>query len=232
MDGSISLYTGERFALRPDKEEIYGWLELSHALPAFAAYEAAWDEAGALFEASADISCCIHIEKRQAATVFFTLGGRAEREVEAAFSRGDYVTGTLINSMADQAVFRSDALTGRMLRDVLAESMLYADRRMEAPFDYPAAEHVRLIQPMLRAMPDVRVLCSGLFSPCKSMMYRVTLSEVPGSYLPAHDCSRCSRVDCPYRGLRRMLTAQAIPHPKTPCAPPETAIHNQCFPDN
>ena len=202
MDGSISLFSGGGFAPRPEKEEIYGWLGLSRALPAFAAFEAAWDEAAALFEVFADISCCIHIEKRQAATVFFTLGERAEREVEAAFSRGDYVTGTLINSMADQAVFRSDALTGRMLRDALAESMLYADRRMEAPFDYPAAEHVRLFQPMLRAMPAVRVLRSGLFSPCKSMMYRVTLTEEPGNNLPEHDCSRCAQADCPYRGFR------------------------------
>ena len=202
MDGSISLYTGERFAPRPEKEEIYGWLGLKHSLPAFSAFEAAWEEARMLFEAAADISCCIHIEKKQAATVFFTLGEKVEREAEAAFSRGDYVMGTLINGIADQAVFQLDAQTGRLLRETIAGSMLYADRRMESPFDYPAVEHVRLLQPMLRAMPDVRVLCSGLFSPSKSMMYRVTLTEEPGSNLPVHDCSRCSRDKCPYRGFR------------------------------
>lgn len=202
MDGSVILFSGSSFIQQPEKQQIYGWLGLDEALPAFAAFGAAWDEARALFEASADISCCIHIEKRQAATVFFTLGQRVEREVEAAFSRADYVTGTLINSMADQAVFRSDTQTGKILSDALAESSLYAHRRMEAPFDYPVQEQVRLFEPMRRALPAVRVLRSGLFMPAKSMMYRVTLADRPAEGPPAHDCSRCAQRDCPYRGPR------------------------------
>ena len=55
--------------------------------------------------------------------------------------------------------------------------MLFTQRRLEAPIDYPVSEHIGLFQPMLRAMPAVRVLCSGLFKPSKSMMYRATLTE-------------------------------------------------------
>ena len=199
----LKLFGNDDFILRPDKEEIYGWLGLREELPAYAAYEAAWDEALAVFSRAAGIRCCIHIKNRQAATVFFTLGGRAEQAVEAAFSRGDYVLASLVNSLADQAVFRSDMRTGMLLREELAGLGLYAGIRTEAPFDYPLSAQAGLFEPMRRALSDVRALPSGLFVPAKSMMYSVGLSTRPEEEgLPKHDCSRCGQKSCPYRGLR------------------------------
>lgn len=202
MAGSISMFGGSDFILRPDKEEIYDWLGVREELPAHVAYEAAWEEALVLFKGAADIRCCIFVENRQAATVFFTLGGKAEHEVEAAFSRGDYVLGSLINSMADQAVFRSDLRTGMLLSDTLAEEGLYAARRMEAPFDYPLNTQTALFEPMRSSLPAVRALPSGLFTPAKSLMYRMALSAQPADVMPQHDCARCNQKNCPYRGLR------------------------------
>ena len=203
MAGSIILFDGKDFILRPDKAEIYSWLKLDEGLPAYAAHEAAWEEAQDAFERAVDIRCCIHIKNRQSADLFLTLGAGAEQGAAAAFLRGDYVLGSLINSLADQAVFRLDMRTGMLLTKELAARGLYAKKRREAPFDYPLSAQAGLFEPMRGSLPDVRVLHSGLFVPAKSMMYSVDLSDDPREEgLPKHDCARCRQKDCPYRGLR------------------------------
>lgn len=204
MDERMIVFQAGDFSLPLVKAELYRWIGAAPDLPAFDAYEAAWADAAARFRAVCAPRCCALADEGDVLTVFLTLGSGPEEAAEQAAAGRRYVAASLLNTMADQALFQMDMQAGRLLEQRLGREGWYIDRRMEAPLDYPIARQRALLAPIACAA-GAEALPTGLFKPVKSMMYRLSLTRTPSKGQATHDCSRCEKAGCPYRGYRQSL---------------------------
>lgn len=199
----LTVLSAERFALQPDRDEVFGWLQCNAQAACHAAFAADWEPAVRLLRENMAPCAAIAREGGDSLTVFLTLGAAVERRIDLLFSRGEYVLGSLLNTLCDEMLFQMDAQAAEMLRALLAAEHLHMADRQEPVLDFSAAEQRRRFAPMQALFPAVRISEHGTISPAKSMMYGVTLSREACGVTSLHDCARCSQLNCPYRTAER-----------------------------
>ena len=191
----------EAFHLEPNREEVYQWLRLQPQLPVWKAFDREWERALALFGQKVWFRGFAWLRGESEAAVFLTLGGEVDRAVEQAFAQGQYVLASLLNTLADQSLFQMDMQAGRLLEERWSLQGKYIGARTEAPMDYPLERQRALLAE--KNLPGVTVYESGLFQPTKSLLYCLAITNQPVQGQSTHDCSRCEKTNCPYRGYRR-----------------------------
>lgn len=192
------MFGPERFALRPDRGEVFAWLQCGEALPCRAAFEAEWGAATAALRESM-LPCAAVWREGALMTVFVTLGAAAEERITALFREEAYVRGSLLNTMCDEMLFQMDEQMAALLQEMLAGEGLYIEKRLEPQVDLSPAELIGRFAPLRSALPFARVSEAGTLSPTKSMMYCLTLSGHRCEQHALHDCARCRQKDCLYR---------------------------------
>ncbi len=195
----ITVYSGDCFPVRPDREEVFSWLQCGGERPCREAYEAAWDHAAALLRQTAAPRAAVLREDKDLLTILLTIGGQAEARSSLLFQRQEYIAGSLLNVLCDELLFQMDRRASVLLQRALTEEGLSMISRAEPGNGLSAADQRRCLARMEHEMPGIRISEHGIISPAKSMMYRLTLSHQGCGSISLHDCAACPQKDCMYR---------------------------------
>ncbi len=198
----ITVYSGECFPIRPDREEVFGWLQCGGDMPCRGAYESAWDHAADLLRQTAEPRAAVLREEEDRLTILLTIGGRAETHASRLFQEREYIAGSLLNVLCDELLFQMDSRASELLQRALTMEGLFAAGRAEPGTGMSVAEQRRSLARLEHAMPGMRISEHGIISPTKSMMYRLTLSRRNCGGLALHDCAKCPQKECLYRSVK------------------------------
>ena len=198
----LTVFGPERFTLKPNRNEVFKWLQCDEQLPCYCTYTAAWDESVSLLQASIAPRAALVRAEDGAVSMFMTLGPEAETQITQLFCQERYVIASLLNTLCDEMLFQMDRQAGALLEEAFMSEGLHIATLMEPMLDLAPDDMLRRIQPMLRAFPFVRVSRQGTLFPTKSMMYSITLTHEDCRKHSLHDCSKCSQVNCLYRSVK------------------------------
>lgn len=196
---SLMLFGAEAFDLRPDRQEVFGWLRCEAELPCYDAFLSAWPKAVSVLREHARPRAGLCLAGEEAMTVFLTLGTAVEKQVDVLFQQGEYVLASLLNTLCDEILFQCNHQLSSRLQELLAAEHRFFAARLEPGVDYAPDLQRRFFEPLRAVFPEARISETGVLSPAKSMMYRVVLSRQDCGEHALHDCSKCSQKDCPYR---------------------------------
>ncbi len=199
----LTVFGPECFELKPDREEVFKWLQCGEGLPCRGVFADAWDEAVSLLYAVIRANAVLIRNADGAVSVFLTLGPDAEAGVTRLFRQQRYVAASLLNTLCDEMLFQMDRQAGTLLEKALAPEGLHIAGLMEPMVDLDPQELTRRVQPLFRAFPYVRISRRGTLFPTKSMMYSIALAREGCGHHSLHDCSRCRQTNCLYRSIRR-----------------------------
>ena len=198
----ITFYSGDCFPIRPDREEVFRWLQCSEDLPCHDAFLSAWDRAVALLTETAAPQAAALREAEDRLSILLTLGPRSEEHVTRLFRDRDYITGSILNVLCDELLFQMDTLAFALLKRGLAVEGLSAATREEPGIDYPVKDQKFCLKELRPLFPWLSISEHGVISPAKSMMYRVMLSHRDCGHVSLHDCASCPQTDCLYRSVK------------------------------
>ena len=198
----ITVYSGDCFPLRPDREEVFRWLQCSAEQPCYGAFAAVWDRAVALLSETAEPRAAALREAEDRLSILLTLGQRPEEAATRLFYKQDYITGSILNVLCDELLFQMDGLAFKLLKRDLARERLSVSAREEPGIDYPIEDQQSCLAQLRPVFPGVSISEHGIISPAKSMMYRVMLSHRDCGHVSLHDCSVCPQTDCLYRHVK------------------------------
>ena len=197
---TLTLFHREDFTLRPDQAEILSWLRCGETLPCREAFLLEWDRAASLLESCAEPAAAAAVTAPGELTVLLTLRPEAEASVHRLFLAGEYMAGSLLNTLCDQMLFQMDNQVLPLMQRRLAAEGRFAADRWEPALNAAASELRAKISPMTAVFPWLKVSGSGTLWPTKSMLYGVKLAQEPcGRPMMLHDCARCPQTDCLYR---------------------------------
>ncbi len=198
MEG-LTVFGPERFALLPNRDKVFAWLGCDGDIPCRQAFERAWPMAAAALSACMRPQAAVARHPDGTLTVFLTLSPEPESRMSELFRRGEYVLGSLLNTMSDEVLFQMNQQASALLSGMLREERFYAHSRLEPCVDLPAAVQREKLLPIQSALPFARISETGILFPTKSMMYVITVSDEPCHMDALHDCAACGQANCPYR---------------------------------
>ncbi|MEW8977061.1 MAG: hypothetical protein AB2385_01540 [Symbiobacterium sp.] len=133
-----------------------------------------------------------------------TLGPDVDRLIEELFQREEYALATVVDAAGSALVhglakWVRETLTGGGLTPLYAPG--YGD--------WPVEEQIRLVE--LAGGPAIGVTCTPTcyLQPRKSLVGLFGWQPAGAPERPALGCSRCAKVDCPYRVRRAPVTGAA-----------------------
>lgn len=139
---------------------------------------------------------------KQAIYVLLTIGDKISSLCSAQFQNGDYLTGMLIDAMADQYLFQMEHEIEPYIRNYCEEQKLGISKRLESPVDLPM-EFQRVVFDMTNAKAEgVGINDSFMLCPLKSMTYVYLMTEDRKQFQVGHDCRNCNIEDCKLKKAR------------------------------
>lgn len=131
-----------------------------------------------------------------------TIGESPERYTSELFNDGEYLSGMLLNVMADEYLFAMETALMPRLKAFCAAPGLGVSRRMEAPADLSMDIHRYVFEHCQLEKRLGLGLSSGLmFAPVKTSCVVFELTDDPKVFHAWHDCSRCPAHSCPRRSV-------------------------------
>lgn len=129
--------------------------------------------------------------------VTLTAGGAISGLSEELFAKGEGLAGLIANNCADDALFRADEDTARVIKYLCARLGRGIARRLEAPADIPFSEQAVILEKA--PVEGVTLTEAFMLSPSKSLCYELILSDDEEDFRAQHDCSKCPNKGCPRR---------------------------------
>ena len=200
----LTIFGPERFALRPDKQEVFKWLQCGEHLPCYSTFSDSWDQAVSMLQKCISPHVVMLRSTDEAATVFITLGPEAEAHVTELFEEQRYIAASLLNTLCDEMLFQMDGQAVALLEEALAPEGLHAASLQEPLVDLSPAELLSHLEPLRSVFPYLNISRHGTLFPTKSMMYRVALTREGCGQSSLHDCSRCNQTTCLYRSSKKV----------------------------
>lgn len=138
--------------------------------------------------------------------VFFTIGDKIKDVSRGYFDKGDYLSGMLVNAIADDYLFQVDDELKNKLEVICREKGIGVTKRLDVPDEIPMeAQKVVLETTMADAMLDISITEGFMFTIVKSNCYILILSDNPEIMNAGHDCSKCSLKNCKLRKIKNTV---------------------------
>ncbi len=126
-----------------------------------------------------------------------------EKAAKELFDKGEYLTGILLNTMADHLLFDAVEKMEEEMAQKLAPQGLYLKSRHEPGCATDPLEEVSHILESIRQTYDVDIsLTEGfMMEPVKSSAHYYKLDQDASSFVAGHSCDSCNRILCQYRKI-------------------------------
>lgn len=158
-----------------------------------------WKEKMKIFAPKAYIKELLLEEKIPVYACLFTLGEAVSEEI-ARLQEKDMMQAFLFDALSNHLIFQMDAQLQERIRKLCIEGGHGVSQRMEAPVDYSLERYPEILEAFGHdgAIP-VQLTSGYMLQPEKSMLICYRKTEEKTCMQLAHDCSRCSKVDCMMR---------------------------------
>lgn len=143
------------------------------------------------------------VEGKTRANCLVVLEPSLELAVKEQFDEGDYLTGLLLNTMADHLLFDAVEKMERKMAQELAPQGLYLAGRVEPGCGSVPLEEVAQVLDAIKQSYDVEMtLTEGfMMEPVKSSAHYYNLDQDSASYQTGKSCESCERELCRYRKI-------------------------------
>lgn len=131
----------------------------------------------------------------------YSIGKEMEQWSSSLFAQGDYLSGMLVDAMADDYLFQMDAAMEDTVIDACRKKGRGIAGRVEAPQDIPMSIQKRAWDVTCAEEEDIGIKESYMYDPVKSVCQVYLLDDNTKRYHPEHDCSRCNNLTCKRRNL-------------------------------
>lgn len=129
-----------------------------------------------------------------------TVGDKLSKWSSDCFRIGEYVSGLMLDAMADDILFQLDGFLKDEIVTLCKEKKMGVARRLEAPIDI-GMEAQKLIWERTKALDiaGVNIKESYMFYPVKTICQIYLLDEACEEYHVEHQCDQCTNYDCRLR---------------------------------
>ena len=196
---SLSIQSAGSFQDMPSRDTVLGWLGCAPDAPCHAVFSGAYDTAVSRLRNCMQPCAVLVRGDPRSLTVFLSLGPEPEKTTGALFAAGEYILGSVMDTLCDGTLFQMDRTIAGILEKKLEDEHRYLSAREDPGESFPLSEQVQAIQSVRTVLPYVSISGHGILTPVKSMLIRVRLSETPCAISSLHDCSMCTQEGCVYR---------------------------------
>ncbi|MCH5209363.1 MAG: DUF4445 domain-containing protein [Oscillospiraceae bacterium] len=128
-----------------------------------------------------------------------TLGEKISEYSKSLFDKGEGMKGMLVNAMADDYLFETDAELQKRIKLEGAIEGFGIKKRLEAPGDFPLSEQKIILEKT--NIKDVDITEAFMYTPAKTLGYILKLTDDRNIFNAEHNCSECTNLDCPRRNI-------------------------------
>lgn len=139
-------------------------------------------------------------EGTKALFVLISVGDELSKSSTKAFEEGDYVSGLMLDVMADDVLFQLDGLLKKDIISICKEKKYGIKQRLEPPnnIDISAQKTVWEITDALN-IANIQIKDSFMFDPVKTIALVYVLEEACENFNVSHSCEKCTSYNCPFR---------------------------------
>ena len=129
--------------------------------------------------------------------VLISAGGQISDYAEELMTKGEALSGLLVNAYGDEAVFELDTFAAQYIKEECARLRKGIKKRLEAPENMPMEKHTEICKVFNGC--GISVTDAYMFRPQKTMGYILELTDDKAVFNAQHNCAVCKAVDCPMR---------------------------------
>lgn len=133
---------------------------------------------------------------KRAVFVLLTLGDKVTQESAKLFQQGDYLSGMLINTIADYYLFHMEQEVTNYLEQICKEEQIGIERRLEIPEELPMEIQKVICTATKASELGIQVNEHYMLNPIKTMTYVYLISENTNEFRVEHNCNSCNIKDC------------------------------------